>query len=105
MVGHGVGEPGRHPSHSGTSRKVSTMSERVTELLRTMVAGDLESEIRDAAEHAGVQHVEPEDLRHLVRVMTSYSLVVTSLSDLIKFTDLLDAQVPHVLGMLATSSP
>src|SRR5258706_16476677 len=88
------GQPARAPP------RTKVMSDRVFELLRTLEDRDLEAGLRDAASHAGLTALDDEDLRHLVRVLTSTALLVTSLSDLIKLGEVLDSQEPSLLRLL-----
>ena len=54
------------------------MSERVFDLIRTLGTDDLEERLREAAQKADSTPLEDQDLRHLVRVLTSSSLTVAS---------------------------
>ncbi len=81
------------------------MSERVIELFRSMGAEKLEEEIQRTAAQAGVGPMLPDDVQHIIQVVTSQPLVVASLIDLVRATEPLDGQIPHVLTLLASAAP
>ena len=52
------------------------MSERVVELIRTLGSGDLEERLQEAASQVGAGPLEPEDLEHLLHVLTDGALTL-----------------------------
>ena len=81
------------------------MSERVIELFRAMSAEKLEEELQRTAVQAAVGPLPKDDVQHLIQVLTSQPLVLASLVDLVRATEPLDGQIPHVLTLLASASP
>lgn len=66
----------------------------------------LEERLNAAATQTRVGPLDTADLRHLTHVLTSYSLVVTPLDDLIHFNDLIDVHFyPSALRMLTAAEP
>jgi hypothetical protein len=81
------------------------MSERVVELIRTLGSGDLEDRIRAAADRVGAVPLEREDLSHLVRILTDSGLTLTSVFELLRLGDLVDAELrPNMVRLLAEAA-
>jgi hypothetical protein len=69
------------------------MSERVVELIRTLGSGDLEERLQDAAGRVGHGPLEQEDLVHLLHILTDGGLTMTSVFELLRIGDLVDADL------------
>ena len=74
-------------------------------MTRNLGSNDLRSRLQAAASDLGVAPLDDTELLHLVRILTSHSLVVTPIFELIKFNDLIDAHFyPGTLRLLTETA-